>query len=82
MFSFGVLPSKYSGSVAGLQFGLGFAKTIFGEEKDFAKPRLIFWWWFPPARRRGLGRNAGGFSLRILWWRLLIKVKKFSIIAM
>ncbi len=24
VFSFGVLPSKYSGSVAGLQFGLGF----------------------------------------------------------
>jgi len=29
IFLFGVLPSKYSGSVAGLQFGLGFAKTIF-----------------------------------------------------
>jgi len=28
-FFFGVLPSKYSGSVAGLQCGLGFAKTIF-----------------------------------------------------
>tara|TARA_Y100000310_G_scaffold278155_1_gene296428 strand:- start:526 stop:822 length:297 start_codon:yes stop_codon:yes gene_type:complete len=28
--------------VAGLQCGLGFAKTIFGEEKDFAKPRLNF----------------------------------------
>ena len=28
-FLFGVLPSKYSGSVAGLQYGLGFAKTIF-----------------------------------------------------
>ena len=29
IFLFGVLPSKYSGSVARLQFGLGFAKTIF-----------------------------------------------------
>jgi len=29
IFLFGVLPSKYSGSVAGLQCGLGFAKTIF-----------------------------------------------------
>jgi hypothetical protein len=29
IFLFGVLPSKYSGSVAGLQFGLGFVKTIF-----------------------------------------------------
>jgi len=29
IFLFGVLPSKYSGSVAGLQYGLGFAKTIF-----------------------------------------------------
>jgi len=28
-FLFGVLPSKYSGSVAGLQCGLGFAKAIF-----------------------------------------------------
>jgi len=41
IFLFGVLPSKYSGSVAGLQFGLGFAKTIFWG-KDFAKPRLIY----------------------------------------
>jgi len=28
-FSFWVLPSKYSGSVAGLQCGLAFAKAIF-----------------------------------------------------
>ena len=51
-FSFGVLPSKYSGSVAGLQCGLGFAKTIFWG-KDFAKPRLIFL--HLPARRKGSG---------------------------
>src|ERR1035437_576302 len=41
IFLFGVLPSKYSGSVAGLQCGRGFAKTIFWG-KDFAKPRLIY----------------------------------------
>ena len=34
-FFFGVLPSKYSGSVAGLQFGLGKAESIFSGEKDF-----------------------------------------------
>ena len=37
IFLFGVLPSKYSGSVAGLQCGLGFAKTIFSGGLDFRK---------------------------------------------
>src|SRR3989339_521731 len=37
IFLFWVLPSKYSGSVAGLKFGLGFAKTIFWG-LDFRKP--------------------------------------------
>jgi len=40
-FFFGVLPSKYSGSVAGLQFGLGFAKTIFWG-KGFRKTSADF----------------------------------------
>jgi hypothetical protein len=59
IFLFGVLPSKYSGSVAGLQFGLGFAKTIFLGVWIFAKPRLICFW-ILSARRRGLGRNPRG----------------------
>ncbi|GEM_PF-2993973 len=41
IFLFGVLPSKYSGSVAGLQFGRGFAKTIFWE-KGFRKTSTNF----------------------------------------
>jgi len=49
------------GQVAGLQFGLGFAKTIFWG-KDFAKPRLIFLGEirivFLPAER-GLGNECG-----------------------
>ncbi|MBI2410613.1 MAG: hypothetical protein HYV32_01790 [Candidatus Kerfeldbacteria bacterium] len=40
-FFFGVLPSKYSGSVAGLQCGLGFAKTIFWG-KGFGKTSADF----------------------------------------
>ena len=52
-FFFGVLPSKYSGSVAGLQCGLGFAKLFFwgfGFGKTSAD--------FPPAER-GLGNECG-----------------------
>jgi hypothetical protein len=55
-FSFWVLPSKYSGSVAGLQFGLGFAKTIFwgygfSQNRDcISRPQKGVW-----------GMNAGGF---------------------
>ena len=45
-FSFGVLPSKYSGSVAGLQCGLGFAKLFFWEF-GFGKTETEF-----PARRK------------------------------
>ena len=48
-FFFGVLPSKYSGSVAGLQYGLGFAKAIFWG-KGFGKTSAAF-----PARRKGSG---------------------------
>jgi hypothetical protein len=57
-FSFWALPSKYSGSVAGLQFGLGFGKTIFwgfGFAKaspDFPRPQKGVW-----------GMNAGGLVL-------------------
>ena len=40
-FFFGVLPSKYSDSVAGLQCGLGFAKTIFWG-KGFRKTSADF----------------------------------------
>ena len=59
VFSFGVLPSKYSGSVAGLQFGLGFAKTIFWG-KGFGKTSANFCCCILSARRRGLGRNPRG----------------------
>ena len=38
--SFGVLPSKYSGSVAGRNTDSVLPKLFFGE-KDLAKPRLI-----------------------------------------
>src|SRR3972149_10759640 len=41
IFLFGVLPSEYSGSVAGLQCGRSFGKTIFLGGKDFPKLRLI-----------------------------------------
>jgi hypothetical protein len=40
-FFFGVLPSKYSGNVAGLQCGLGFAKAIFWG-KGFRKTSTDF----------------------------------------
>ena len=56
IFLFGVLPSKYSGSVAGLQFGLGFAKNIFWGKgfgktsAEFSRPQKGVW-----------GMNAGGF---------------------
>src|SRR3989344_339138 len=64
-FFFGVLPSKYSGSVAGLQFGLGFAKTIFWG-LDFRKTSADF------PRGGGVwgGIRAGfafGFFRRRLW---------------
>src|SRR3989344_2342623 len=59
-FFFGVLPSKYSGSVAGLQCGLGFAKTIFWG-KGFRKTSALL----PPAER-GLGNECGRvFPFRI-----------------
>ena len=48
------------GSVAGLQCGLGFAKTIFWG-KGFGKTSADF----PPAER-GLGRNPRGLRFRIL----------------
>ena len=56
IFLFGILPSKYSGSVAGLQCGLGFAKTIFWGKgfgktsAEFSRPQKGVW-----------GMNAGGF---------------------
>jgi len=42
VFSFGVLPSKYSGSVAGLQCGRGKAKTIFAGGKGFCFASALF----------------------------------------
>ena len=62
-FSFGVLPSKYSGSVAGLQFGLGFAKTIFWGY-GFSQNRDKFVFGFCP---RG-GRSAMRKSQLIHLW--------------
>src|SRR3989338_6363424 len=55
LFSFWGSALKYSGSVAGLQFGRAFAKTIFWG-KDFAKTRLIYFGGIRilSARRRGL----------------------------
>ena len=59
-FFFGVLPSKYSGSVAGLQCGLGFAKTIFWG-KEFRKTSAGFCFCILSARRRGWGGMRAGF---------------------
>ncbi len=44
IFLFGVLPSKYSGSVAGLQFGLGKTEKLFSGERifRFASANLFF----------------------------------------
>jgi len=46
------------GQCVGLQCGLGFVKTIFWG-KGFGKTFANF-----PARRKGLGRNAGGIRFR------------------
>jgi hypothetical protein len=66
IFLFGVLPSKYSGSVAGLQYGLGKA------EKRFFWGKRIFRFAsasVPPAER-GLG-NECGRVLHFGFWRKL-----------
>jgi hypothetical protein len=77
-FFFGVLPSKYSGSVAGLQCGLGFAKTIFWGKgfgktsAEFSRPQKGVW-----------GMNAGGFLFRDFWrrlWRKNVKTGKMNLI--
>ncbi|OGE70904.1 hypothetical protein A3J21_01900 [Candidatus Daviesbacteria bacterium RIFCSPLOWO2_02_FULL_43_11] len=47
------------GQCVGLQYGLGKAKIFFSGGKDFSFCLGSF-----PARRRGLGRNAGGFRSR------------------
>jgi len=71
VFSFGVLPSKYSGSVAGLQCGRGKAKAILREEKDFALPRLFLFLRRASRRAGGCGRNARRIlfarSMRMSW---------------
>ena len=61
-FLFGVLPSKYSGSVAGLQYGLGKA------EKQFFWGKRIFRFASAHFRpQKGVwGMNAGGLPFRIL----------------
>ena len=53
---FGVLPSKYSGSVAGLQYGLGKAKLFLREEKNLLYLNSFF--------------QNGGFP--IFLWRIPI----------
>jgi len=59
VFSFGVLPSKYSGSVAGRNADSVLPK-LFSGGKDLAKPRLIC------RPQKGVwGMNAGGISLWI-----------------
>jgi len=63
IFLFGVLPSKYSGSVAGLQFGLGFAKTIFWG-KGFGKTSADF-----PRGGGVWGGIRAGFVFRFRWTR-------------
>jgi len=60
-FLFGVLPSKYSGSVAGLQCGLGFAKTIFWG-KGFGKTSADFVFAFCPRGGGVWGGIRAGFS--------------------
>ena len=63
-FVSGVLPSRIQ-AVGGARFGLGKVKTIFGD-LDFTFPRLISDLGILSARRRGLGRNAGGLFLENL----------------
>ncbi|MCI0566361.1 hypothetical protein L0Y46_04170 [bacterium] len=61
VFSFGVLPEKFPGSVAGLQCGLGFAKLFFWgfgfgkTETEFSRPHS-----FPRPLSAG---GIGGFVL-------------------
>jgi len=54
-FFAGLCP-QFFGQVVGLKCGLGFAKLFFWGF-GFGKTETEF-----PARRRGLGRNAGGFG--------------------
>jgi hypothetical protein len=54
-FSLGFCPKRYSGSVAGLQFGLGKAESIFSGEKDFRFVSADF----PPAGGVWGGMRAG-----------------------
>src|SRR3989344_3520586 len=72
IFLFGVLPSKYSGSLAGLQFGLVKAEKLFSGEKGFsALPRLLY------RPQKGVwGMNAGGFPIRHFFWRQTLNFKK------
>ena len=60
IFLFGVLPSKYSGSVAGLQFELGFAKTIFWG-KGFRKTSANLFFAFCPRGGGVWGGIRAGF---------------------
>jgi len=53
-FFFGVLPSKYSGSVAGLQYGRGKVKLFLREERIYFASTDFFktaGFEFPPRRR-------------------------------
>ena len=75
IFLFGVLPSKYSGSVAGLQFGLGFAKTIFWGKgfgktsTEFSRPQKGVW-----------GMNAGGVLAGLVINKISLNHQNYAII--
>jgi hypothetical protein len=62
IFLFGILPSKYSDSVAGLQFGLGFAKTIFWG-LDFRKTETNLFFAFCPRGGGVWGGIRAGFLI-------------------
>ena len=61
MFSFGVLPSKYSGSVAGRNADEAKQKLFLREEKDFALLRLFLFWGRTSAAQEGAGGMRDGF---------------------
>jgi len=63
-FFLGFCPKRYSGSVAGLQFGLGKAESIFSGEKDFRFASALFRTAgiLVSAMQEGAGGMCGGFA--------------------
>ena len=63
-FFLGFCPKRYSGSVAGLQFGLGKAESIFSGEKDFRFASALFRTAgvLVSAMQAGAGGMRGGFA--------------------